>query len=238
MGKAFPRGRGSGTRVPTFVLAESELELVPEEMQAHPKVLQRARSRRRAPEHLLLDQAVDHVAMRALPEGERRGRPDLAHVFLLLLQDSPLNAKGRVRVLLHTRRDELVRVRSDTRIMRNQAKFYQLCEDLLRQGAVPREDPLLTLEWDRDLGSVLDECPGPRVLLDEGGAFARTPEIASLVGAHGDATFVLGGFPRGGFRTLERRWFDHVLRVSDEPLSVWSALVPVLAGAEDALLAP
>ena len=220
----------------TFVLAEAELELMPPELHDDPGVVARARKRRRPVEHLVLDQALDHKAMKALPQGDRRGRPDIVHVLLLLLQDSVLNAGGEARVLVHTRHDELVRVRADTRLMRNQAKFVQLAEDLLRQGHVPRDDPLLTLEWDRDLASVLDECPGPRVLLDEAGVPARSPWFADLGRAHADCTVVLGAFPRGGFRSAQRAWFDHVVRVADRPVSAWTALVPALAGLEDARL--
>ena len=222
----------------TFVLAESELELMPRELHDDPVVQARARKRKRAPEHLVLDQALDHKAMKRLPEGDRRGRPDLAHVFLLLLQDSPLNARGRLRVLVHTRHDALIRVKPETRIMRNQAKFVQLMEDLLRQGVVPLDRPLLTLEPDSPLPRVLEECAGPKVLLDEGGPLARTPRFAELAREHDDVTFVLGGFPRGAYRQVGASDVEHVVRVADEPLSMWSALVPVLAGCEDAMLLP
>lgn len=220
----------------TFVLAEAELELMPPELLREPLVQARAKRRRRAPEHLVLDQALDHKAMRRLPEAERRGRPDLAHVFLLLLQDSPLNRRGRLRVLLHTRHDEAIEVSPATRIMRNQAKFVQLAEDLLRQGRVPLDAPLLTLTRETPLAKLLEGCAGPKVLLDEGGPLARTPRFAEMARAHDDITFVFGGFPRGAFRQAPHDAFDHVLRVADEPLSVWSALVPVLAGCEDAAL--
>lgn len=221
----------------TFLLAEAELELVPEEIRSDPVLQARAKKRRRAPEHLVLDQALDHKAMKCLPEGDRRGRPDLVHFPLLLLQDSPLNARGRLRVLVHTRHDELIRVRPDTRIMRNQAKFVQLAEDLLRQGRVPLDDPLLTLERGRTLPSILDEeTHGPRVLLDEAGPLARSARFAGLARAHEDLTFVAGAFPRGAYRQAQAARFDHVLRVADEPISLWSALVPVLAGCEDAHL--
>ena len=42
-----------------------------------------------------------------------------------------------------------------------------------------------------------------------------------------------GGFPRGAFRQAKASWFDRVVRVADEELTVWSAMVPVLAGLED-----
>lgn len=223
----------------TFLLAEAELELVPREIREEPGIQSRGKKRRRAPEHLVLDQALDHKAMRRLPEGDRRGRPDLVHLFLLLLQDSPLNARGLLRVLVHTRHDELIRVRPDTRIMRNQAKFVQLAEDLLRQGRVPLDDPLLTLEEGRPLASILErDTQGPRVLLDEAGPLARTARFQQLARAHPDLTIVAGGFPRGAYRQADPGLFDHVLRVADEPLSMWSALVPVLAGVEDAYVAP
>lgn len=221
----------------TFVLAEAELELMPRALQRHPEVVRRAKQRRREPAHLLLDQALDHKAMRDLSEeGDRRGRPDIAHVFLLLLQDSLLNQRQQARVLLHTRDDALVRVRPDTRIMRHGPKFAQLVEDLLRQGEVPLGQPLLTAEKGWPLRRVLDEeARGTRVLLDESGTLARTSAFETLARG-GDATFVLGGFPRGRFRQAEPAWFDHVLRVADAPVSSWTALVPVLAGCEDALL--
>lgn len=223
----------------TFVLAESELELVPRELHAEPGIASRAKKRRREPGHLVLDQAHDHKAMRRLPEGDRRGRPDLAHFFLLLVQDSLLTARGETRVLVHTRHDELIRVDPATRIMRNQAKFVQLAEDLLRQGQVPLEAPLLRLERGRTLASILErDTSGPRILLDEAGPLARSARFEALARENRDLTLVAGGFPRGAYRQAEPALFDHVLRVADEPLSLWSALVPVLAGFEDARLAP
>jgi rRNA small subunit pseudouridine methyltransferase Nep1 len=217
----------------TFILAEAEVELVPRALHRHPRVVARAKKRRRAAEHLLLDQAADHEAMRSLEDGDRRGRPDIAHVWLLLVMDSLLARRGQARALVHTRNDELVRVRPDARLPRSQPKLYQLFEDLLRQGEVPLGDPLLTLERGRSLESVVrEEARGTRVLMDVGGESGRAARFADLARA-GDLTIVTGGFPRGSFRQAKREWFDHVLRVADEELTVWSAMVPVIAGCED-----
>lgn len=217
----------------TLVLAEAELERMPAELVKHPKVVARSKKRRRAAEHLLLDQAADREAMRALPEGDRRGRPDIAHMFLLLALDGLLRRRGRLRVLIHTRHDELIRVRPETRIMRSQPQFYQLMEDLLRQGEAPLGSPLLTVERGRTLESVVArESMGQKVLMDVGGETARSAWFADAARA-GDVTVVVGGFPRGGFKHAKPEWFDRVVRVADEELTVWSALVPVLAGLED-----
>lgn len=222
----------------TFLLAEAELELMPPELQKDPRVVARAKRRRREPQRLLLDQALDHEAMRALPDGDRRGRPDIAHFWMLLVLDSLVAKRGRARALVHTRNDELVRPRADLRLPRSQAKFSQLVEDLLRQGVVPERDPLLTLERGRTLESVVgEECgSGAKVLMDVGGELGRAARFAELARAHDDLAIVTGGFPRGSFRQAQRAWFDHVVRVADEELTVWSAMVPVLAGVEDGVL--
>lgn len=219
----------------TFVLAEAELERIPRDILSDRTIQERSKRRKRPPAELVLDQATDFRAMRALEDGDRRGRPDIAHFWLMLVLDSIVNKKGQARLFIHTRHDQLIRVRADTRIMRNQAKFYQLLEDLFRQGEVPVNDPLLTIEPQRTLKSVLAaEAQGTKVLLDVGGERARSPRFEQLARA-GDLTIVMGGFPRGEFRQAKREWFDHVIRVSDDELTVWSALVPVLAGLEDGL---
>lgn len=221
----------------TFLLVEAEVELMPREIARHPKVVARAKKRRRASEQLLLDQAADHEAMRDLPLGDRRGRPDIAHTCLLLLMDSLLRRRGALRVMMHLRGDLLVRVRDDLRVPRSQAKSYQLFEDLLRQGEVPLGSPLLTLERGVSAREALRrEAKGVKVLLDPAGEMARTGDFTALAREHEDVTLVLGAFPRGGYEGLAREDVDMVLRVADEPLSAWSALVPALAGFEDSLI--
>lgn len=219
----------------TLLLAEAEVELIPAELQKHANLLARAKKRRRAVQHLLLDQAVDHEAMATLAtDGDRRGRPDIAHMWMLLALDSLLSRRKQLRILLHTRHDELIRVSEKTRIMRSQPKFYQLMEDLLRQGRVPQQAPLLTLEPKRSLESIVkEEARGTKVLMDVGGELWRAPEFAAAARASPDLTVVTGGFPRGSFRQAKREWFDKVVRVADEELTVWSAMVPALAGLED-----
>lgn len=215
------------------LLAEAELELVPPALHRAPSVVTRGKKRRRAPEHLLLDQAQDHKAMRALPEGNRRGRPDIVHLCLLLLLDSPLAHRGELVARVHTRNDELIEVRPDARLPRSQAKFYQLCEDLMRQGRVPLEEPLLALRRGVSLDAALAECPAPRILLDEAGVPMAASGFAQLARERSDLTIVLGAFPRGAWRQARPETFDVVARTAAAPVSAWSALVPALAGLQE-----
>ena len=53
----------------TLVLADTELERVPVEIQRHPSVRASARKRGRSPGSILLDSSLHHPALRKAPEG-------------------------------------------------------------------------------------------------------------------------------------------------------------------------
>src|SRR5438093_2042184 len=86
-----------------LVIAESALELVPEEIRRSPAVVNDAKRRERDPSKILLDRSLHHAAMVRLKEDYKRGRPDI--VFMTLLSDTgtPLFEEGSVKVCVHTR---------------------------------------------------------------------------------------------------------------------------------------
>ena len=67
----------------TLVLSDAELELVPQTIRGHQQVVTAAKRLGVSAGRMLLDSSLHYAAMRKLEEGERRGRPDLVHVFLL-----------------------------------------------------------------------------------------------------------------------------------------------------------
>lgn len=149
----------------TLVLAEAELELVPHGLLHHPAVIGHARQRGKQPERILLDSNYHHAAMATLPEGRRRGRPDLAHLFLLTALESIANKKGLLKVIIHTRNDEMIRVHPETRIMRNYERFLGLMEQLFETYAVPDEKhPLLELQQHMTLLHLIEETDADMVV--------------------------------------------------------------------------
>ncbi|HYT17864.1 MAG TPA: 16S rRNA methyltransferase, partial [Thermoplasmata archaeon] len=110
----------------TLVLADSELELVPPSIAGHPAIRTSARKRGRSPTSILLDSSLHHPALKGVPDGERRGRPDLVHGFVLLCLDSIVNQEGRLTTIVHTRHDDVLRFAPQTRIPRNYARFVGL----------------------------------------------------------------------------------------------------------------
>lgn len=219
----------------TLLLADAELELVPEAIADHPQVTAAAQRRDRDPTRTLLDANVHHRAMQKaeLDEHRRRGRPDLVHLFLLTALDSALNLEGGLETVVHTRNHEEITVAPETRIMRAYPRFQGLVESLFQEGAVGPADraPLLELSRRRPLPAILkDRDPDHVVVLDEGGEPTDPPDrIPFLAGEHDDVCVVLGGFPEGDYASPVEDLADETWRIHDQRLTVWSAASEVLA---------
>jgi len=210
----------------TLVLADAELEVVPAPLQGHPAVRTSAKRRGRSPATILLDSSLHHPALRNFSEGERRGRPDIAHLFTLLCLDSVLNGQGQLRTILHTRNDDVIRIAPETRIPKNYPRFVGLLEDLFQKGAVPPDKPLLTLERGMSLERLLAGFPAPKWAFKEGGEPANLwTEFAKL---EGDLVAVVGGFPHGDFRSPVAKLCDRVVSIHEQPLRAWTVTSEIL----------
>jgi len=210
----------------TVVIADAELELVPQALTGHPAVRASAKKRGRSPVTILLDSSLHHPALRKFPEGDRRGRPDIVHTVLLLCLDSLLNMDGELRTIVHTRNDDVIRIAPETRIPKNYTRFCGLMEDLFQRGQVPPEEPLLTLERGVTLEALLASLEG------ETWAFSEKGEpidlAAELRRVKGDLVAVLGGFPHGDFRSPVAELCDRVVAIHTQPLKAWTVASELL----------
>lgn len=218
----------------TLVLAEAELELVPPELLHHPAVIGHARQRGKEPARILLDSNYHHAAMTGLPEGRRRGRPDMAHLFLLTALESVANKQGNVKVIIHTRNDEMITVHSETRIMRNYERFLGLMEQLFETGAVPDgKHPLLELQQHMTLARIIEETDANLII-----AFSKTgtpTNLSDYFKKHSkkDIICIIGGFPSGSFHTDIKTIATEILSLYPEMLPVWTVTSEILVNYEN-----
>ena len=212
----------------TLVLADSELELVPESIAGHGCCVSHAKKRGKGPRQTLLDSTVHYPALERLEDGNRRGRPDLVHFFLLTALDSIQNLEGALRVVVHTRNGQVIRVRPDTRLPKNQNRFVSLMEQLLLRGQVPPQgEPLMTLE-EGTVEGILKGAKAERtiVLSPRGKASDLRRHFSRLRGK--DVICVIGGFPDGDFTSPVYEMADEVLSISPHELKVWAVAAEVL----------
>ena len=206
----------------SLVLAEAAVELVPRAMRSHSSVVINAKRQGRDPARVLLDSSFHHRAMRGLQDAERRGRPDIAHFCMLLAQGSRLNAVGRLRLYLHTRDDIVVAVKPETRLPRVYDRFKGLIEQVLVEGAVPRDEEFLrTLPG--GLGDLVSELASDRVVLFTPAGKRTTlakvfPQKKSVDGA----VIIVGAFPHGDFAEKTRALATEVHSVADSAMEAWA----------------
>src|SRR6267143_5045547 len=131
----------------SLILAESSIELVPNEIAGHPAIIRWAKTKKKDPRHLILDQSYHHSAILRLGKsGVARGRPDIVHFSLLLALGSPLNADNQLHCIVHTRDDHVITIDPHTRLPRNTDRFTGLIEQLYQESVVPSSGlPLMKL---------------------------------------------------------------------------------------------
>lgn len=180
-------------------LIEAGLTTLPERLRNTNKARALSRRFRIPPEHLLLDVSIFHDDMIREGIDLRRGRPDIAHQFLLVSQYSPLNMDGRLRVFIHTVDSRLVLVRPEARVPRNYHQFVGLVQRLFIQGRVPPAGKWLMKAISvRGLGEALSILKITKpILMHERGERLTCDRAREL--AYPPYAFLIGGFQRGDF---------------------------------------
>ncbi len=215
-----------------LILADSELELVPQPIQGHPAVVRHAKERGKRPSTVLLDANYHHRAIRVKypDEAERRGRPDIVHHFLMVAMESVLNKEGHLRVYVHTRNDQVIFLDPEVRLPRAYHRFVGLMEALFNNKVLPdKANPLLTLK-EMTLAELIGQIsPRETVVLAEWGKRVNPREAFADLR---DCAVIIGGFPHGDFLSDVRSIADRAVSIYDGTLMAWVAAYEVIASYE------
>jgi len=199
---------------------------VPHPIQGHPAVVKHAKLRKKRPSRILLDASFHHQAIRSKypQEAERRGRPDIVHLFLMNSQESLLNKYGLLRVYIHTRNNDVIKIAPETRLPKAYHRFVGLMEHVFQNKYVPdKENPLLLLEK-MSLKALAEECGGKIVVLSEKGKRVKLKDYELSK----DVTFIIGGFPSGDFLS-NLDFADEIISIHESTLMAWVAAYEIIA---------
>lgn len=216
-----------------IIIADSELELVPEAIHDERSVQTNARARGKHPGKILLDASHHHPAFGRLPEAERRGRPDIVHFCMLLCLDSSLSVEGNLKVFVHTRNDDVIAVKPETRLPPHYIRFIGLIESLYEQRVVPsRENALLELRQGVTLEALVGALKPDQVLvLEQDGAEVSPGE--KLVDPKAERVVVIvGGFSKGKFRSDISKLNPMIISFGKRPMKAWTAVSRLLCSIE------
>lgn len=220
-----------------LILADSELELVPQPIQGHPAVVSYAKKRGKKPSTVLLDASYHHSAIRIKYPSEvnRRGRPDIVYFFLNLVLESPLNKSGRLKVYVHTRNNEVIFISPETRIPKSYHRFVGLIEHLFNNGAVPdSKNPLMWIEK-LTLEALISRISPDRVIVLHPNG--RNEKLDRLLenNTQKRLAIIIGGFPEGDYLSNVKSLSSEIVSIYNEELVSWVVAYEVIASLERVL---
>jgi rRNA small subunit pseudouridine methyltransferase Nep1 len=199
-----------------LLFVETSLELVPRQIARHPSVVRNAKREGKKADEVILDRSLHHHAMLSLPEGEKRGRPDIIHFCLLEALGAPLNKTGKLRPMVHTLNSDLLVVSPELRLPRDCYRFRSLIEQLFAAGRVPPDGdkPLITLS-NRRLGEVKrDINPSHTLALTSHGKVKNLSDLCKDLAAESNPLVFIGAYPHGAMR-------DETLALADDKVSIY-----------------
>ncbi len=208
---------------------------MPREIANHRVIQWHARRLGRRSTELLLNSSLHHQAMRRLPDGDRRGRPDIVHVCLLLALDTPLNREGLLRTYVHTRHNKIITVDPSTRLPRMFNRFTGLIEHLFLTGEAPPESPLLRLE-NASLAELIERIRPKKVItFSELGQRKLCRELFDDISKEDEVCVVVGGFPHGEFLSNVAELSDELVSIDPELLRAPTVTARAVYAYEEAL---
>jgi len=221
-------------KVLRIILLESALELAPKEIWEHPQIVGFARRLGVDVREVILDKTFHYYAMEKLPEKWKRGRPDILHLVLLLLQDSILNISGCLEVYFHVFDGRVFHVEPDTRLPKHLERFKGLMAQLLQLDRVPPNGRPLIYKVADSLEEFVSKYGG-LILLWEKGKPASLDHIIREALETG-WPIGIGCFPRGDFKkTTIRLAKKRYSLYGGKPLKAWTIAYKLLCTAETIL---
>ena len=211
-----------------LIIAESGLEIIPNQIQNHPSVKNNLKENNFASS--LLDNALHHSAMKNLEDFNKRGRPDIVHHCLLNALGSPLNKSGYLEVYIHSYLGKLYRVDSSTRIPRNYNRFKGLMAKLLQKGRITSTHGTLFEEVRKSLVDLIKLYKKRSVII-----FSKS---GKLIGNYSELfrkdlnknyIIIIGGFQRGNFSQNILDLGNSVNAISEYSLDAWVVVNKVIS---------
>ena len=215
----------------TIIIADAEIEFVPEDLFNEPDSISYARRRSKDISKILLDSNYMHTAIDKHYPGEskRRGRPEIIHMALLVALESILNRSNKMRLYIHTRENFVIGVNWETRIPRSYNRFIGLIENLFENTDKKINVDSLLKIWRSDLNECIAKySSGKTILLSPRGRYSG---VRNLFENDEDYTIIIGGFAEGDYRSdippdIER------ISIFNEELAVWTVISEIVCSYE------
>jgi rRNA small subunit pseudouridine methyltransferase Nep1 len=203
----------------TIILVDSELERLPPGVQVKPRCDINTK---------VLESFLHKDILATLPEGERRGRPDMVHGFLNLCQSSIANKRGHVRVFVHTRNDEILTIGRKAAVPQNYLEYLGFMDELLEKGRIGSGEEEISISRGTYLDLMDRINVDVTVVMSPQGRHTPLRDLLSATGAE-EVAIIVGGFPDGSFKSPVFDLADYKVSLGPELLTITAVGSEVLA---------
>lgn len=233
-----------GGRV-SLVIAETALELVPNELTGHTAVRNRALRLEKKSNEILLDRSFHHSAMISgkIKMAWKRGRPDIAHFALLEALSTPLYIEGMLDVYVHTIDDKVIIVGPNLRFPKSYFRFEGVMMKLFKEKIIKNQGSnkaLLELQDNITLEYLIRNIiKSNKVVGLTSIGIQSTPDqviLKSSINNKNNCTFVIGGFPKGHYSEYTSKLFDSSYSIARHAVESHVVIARMLYECEKILL--
>lgn len=204
----------------TIILEEASLELVPKKYRNHENCRDIEQKFGVAPESQILDDNYHHPILLKLPDGKKRGRPDIVHLALLDITSTPLYMNGDVSVVIHTLHDKTIELGERVRLPRTLNRFCGVMSRVLSDRTDGSLGSLIKFKEDESLKELLLRIGTSEVLsFSRIGVFEDLSQLVrTRVLRNEKSAWMVGGFAHGHFREEVRALSDRLISISETSL--------------------
>lgn len=195
----------------SLILAESSLELVPEDLKSHPSVISHAKKLNKRPTEILLDNSWHYAAMKGMKNEMKRGRPDLVHFSILEATTIPLYYENKIKIFIHTINDKVISIGKNVHIPKSYHRFEGLLEKLFLENTIKTDRELLSIQNKSFSELINDLNPSQTIGLSTLGKSNSFEKISSNLLKN--SCIVIGGFQKGHFSESIKNTFTHMFSI-------------------------
>lgn len=217
----------------TILLAESSLEIFPEELLKNVQVRQYFSKLKKTPQEVILDASYHSNFMKDLPDAQKRGRPDIVHFALLSCCGSIMAREQRLRVIIHTNKNKVIELNPEIRLPKNIDRFNGLILQLFKEKSIPPEsdEPLISLR-ELSLSDLINELRRDHDLVVEFSVKGEQLSSTSYSKQIYDATtplLIFGAYPHGEIENIPNELVDKKIAIYQEGLDLFAVISQILA---------
>jgi len=184
--------------MPSLVIAESSLEIIPKNLRNHPSVVSHSKKIGKNPSEILLDNSWHFAAMKGIKNEIKRGRPDIIHMCLQNICSTPLYRQKKITIYIHTINDQVIFLGDDVRLPKSYHRFSGLIEKLFLDKSIEYDGKKLLELESMNFPELIEEInPSTVVGFSTEGKQSSIEEIAKKLSD--ETCLVIGGFQKGHF---------------------------------------